>query len=53
MACADASAQVDGLAIYISADMEGVAGAVTGEQRGPGGFESEFLPAASQIAVGF
>ena len=27
--------------IYISADMEGVAGAVTGEQLGPGGFEYE------------
>ncbi|NNE46006.1 MAG: M55 family metallopeptidase [Rhodothermales bacterium] len=33
-----ASAQ-DGLKIYISADMEGVAGAVTGEQLGPSGFE--------------
>ena len=29
----------DGLHIYISADMEGVVGAVTGEQLGPGGFE--------------
>ncbi len=29
----------DGLKIYISADMEGVTGAVTGEQLGPGGFE--------------
>ncbi len=29
----------DGLKIYISADMEGVAGAVTGEQLGPSGFE--------------
>ena len=27
------------LAVYISADMEGVAGVVTGEQLGPGGFE--------------
>lgn len=27
--------------IYISADMEGLAGAVTGEQLGPGGFEYE------------
>ena len=25
--------------IYISADLEGVVGAVTGEQLGPGGFE--------------
>lgn len=31
--------QDDGLRIYISADMEGVVGAVTGEQLGPGGFE--------------
>lgn len=29
------------LKIYISADMEGVVGAVTGEQLGPGGFEYE------------
>lgn len=29
----------DGLKVYISADMEGVAGAVTGDQLGPGGFE--------------
>jgi D-amino peptidase len=33
-----ASAQ-DGLKVYISADMEGVAGAVTGDQLGPSGFE--------------
>jgi D-amino peptidase len=31
----------DGLKIYISADMEGVVGAVTGAQLGPGGFEYE------------
>lgn len=31
----------DGLKIYISADMEGVVGAVTDEQLGPGGFEYE------------
>jgi len=31
--------QDQGRKIYISADMEGVAGAVTGEQLGPGGFE--------------
>ena len=31
----------EGLKIYISADMEGVAGAVTGEQLGPTGFEYE------------
>lgn len=30
-----------GLKIYISADMEGVVGVVTGEQLGPGGFEYE------------
>ena len=29
----------EGLRVYISADMEGVVGAVTGEQLGPGGFE--------------
>ncbi len=34
-----ALSQDDGLKIYISADMEGVVGAVTGEQLGPGGFE--------------
>ena len=38
---ATAAAQDDGLRIYISADMEGVVGAVTGEQLGPGGFEYE------------
>jgi D-amino peptidase len=38
---ATAAAQDDGLKIYISADMEGVVGAVTGEQLGPGGFEYE------------
>ena len=35
------AAQDDGLKIYISADMEGVVGAVTGEQLSPGGFEYE------------
>lgn len=29
----------DGIRVYISADMEGVAGVVTGEQLGPSGFE--------------
>lgn len=33
--------QQDGLKIYISADMEGVVGAVTGDQLSPGGFEYE------------
>jgi D-amino peptidase len=36
-----AAAQDDGLKIFISADMEGVVGAVTGEQLSPGGFEYE------------
>lgn len=30
-----------GLKIYISADMEGPTGVVTGDQLGPGGFEYE------------
>jgi len=34
----EASAQ-DGLKVYISADLEGVVGVVTGDQLGPGGFE--------------
>jgi len=38
---AQAQAEDDGLKIFISADMEGVTGAVTGEQLGPGGFEYE------------
>ena len=38
LGAAPAAAQ-DGLKIYISADMEGVTGAVTGDQLGPGGFE--------------
>lgn len=42
LAVATAGAQAqDGLKIYISADMEGVVGAVTGEQLGPDGFEYE------------
>ena len=40
-AIASAALAQDGLKIYISADMEGVVGAVTGEQLGPGGFEYE------------
>ena len=35
----DAAAQQAGFKIYISADMEGVTGAVTNEQLGPDGFE--------------
>lgn len=33
------SVQPQGLKVYISADMEGVVGTVTGDQLGPGGFE--------------
>lgn len=40
LASTNAYAQKD-LKIYISADMEGLTGAVTGEQLGPGGFEYE------------
>ncbi|HIF21327.1 MAG TPA: hypothetical protein EYQ27_05325 [Gemmatimonadetes bacterium] len=36
-----AAAQQDGLKVYISADMEGVVGVVTGDQLGPSGFEYE------------
>ena len=36
-----AAARDDGLKVFISADMEGVVGAVTGEQLSPGGFEYE------------
>ncbi len=35
------AAPADSLKIYISADMEGVGGVVTGEQLGPSGFEYE------------
>lgn len=56
LACASASAQDnDGLKIYISADMEGVVGAVTDEQLGPGGFEYErfrkFMTAEVNAAI--
>jgi len=34
-----AVAQDEGLKVYISADLEGVVGVVTGDQLGPGGFE--------------
>lgn len=48
-------AQDDGIRIYISADMEGVVGAVTGEQLGPGGFEYErfrkFMTAEVNAAI--
>ena len=55
--CASAAAaqQSDGLKIYISADMEGVAGAVTGEQLGPDGFEyarfREFMTAEVNACI--
>lgn len=39
LGAAHASAQQQGTKIYISADMEGVVGVVTGDQLGPGGFE--------------
>lgn len=49
------SAQDDGLKIFISADMEGVVGAVTGEQLSPGGFEYEkfrgFMTAEVNAAI--
>ena len=46
---------VDGPKIYISSDMEGVVGAVTGEQMGPSGFEyhqfREFMTAEVNAAI--
>ena len=45
----------DGPKIYISSDMEGVVGAVTGEQMGPSGFEyqqfREFMTAEVNAAI--
>lgn len=45
----------NGLRVYISADMEGVAGVVTGEQLGPSGFEyqrfREFMTAEVLTAI--
>lgn len=45
----------DGLKVYISADMEGVAGAVTGDQLGPTGFEyqqfRQFMTAEVNAAI--
>jgi len=50
-----ALAQDDGLKIYISVDMEGVVGAVTDAQLGPGGFEyqrfREFMTAEVNAAI--
>lgn len=55
MSLAFAQEDSDGLKIYISADMEGVTGAVTGEQLGPGGFEYErfrvFMTAEVNAAI--
>lgn len=52
---ANAWSQGDGLKIFISADMEGVVGAVTSEQLGPGGFEYErfrgFMTAEVNAAI--
>lgn len=51
---APASAQ-EGLKVFISADMEGVVGAVTGDQLGPAGFEyqrfREFMTAEVNAAI--
>jgi D-amino peptidase len=41
VATASSAIAQDGLKIYISADMEGVVGTVTGDQLGPSGFEYE------------
>ena len=50
-----AASQDDGLAVYISADMEGVTGAVTSEQLGPSGFEygrfREFMTQEVLVAI--
>ncbi|MEE9162885.1 MAG: M55 family metallopeptidase [Candidatus Neomarinimicrobiota bacterium] len=52
---ASLAAQSSGLKVYISADMEGVAGVVTGEQLGPSGFEygrfRQFMTAEVLAAV--
>lgn len=49
-------AQGRGLKLYISADMEGVVGTVTGDQLGPGGFEyarfREFMTQEVLAAIG-
>ena len=39
LAVGNVAPQQDAIRVYISADMEGVTGAVTGEQLGPSGFE--------------
>lgn len=54
LSAAPAAAQ-DGLKVYISADMEGVVGAVTSDQLGPAGFEyarfREFMTAEVNTAI--
>ena len=54
-AFSSAQEERESLKIYISADMEGVAGAVTGDQLGPGGFEyqrfREFMTAEVNAAI--
>jgi len=54
LAAGGAAAQ-EGLKVYISADMEGVVGVVTGDQLGPGGFEygrfREFMTAEVNAAI--
>ncbi len=56
LATATPAAAQDGLKIYISADMEGVVGAVTGEQLGPSGFEyqrfRQFMTDEVNTAIG-
>jgi D-amino peptidase len=56
IACASvAAAQRPALRVYISADMEGIAGVVSGEQLGPAGFEygrfREFMTAEVLAAI--
>lgn len=55
LAIAQAAVAKEGLKIYISADMEGVVGAVTAEQLGPEGFEYErfrkFMTAEVNAAI--
>jgi len=55
LAIAPAAVAKDGLKIYISADMEGVVGAVTAEQLGPDGFEysrfRKFMTAEVNAAI--
>ena len=49
------TAVAQGLSVYISVDMEGIGGVVTGDQLGPGGFEyqrfREFMTAEAVAAV--